>query len=131
MRQQYEAVLRQENLEPVVLLTGILRVYVEYALSHPNHYRMWFESSRLRREDGSLKMAHGRLEYDVFQAWIDRIEACREAGMFPGRDTEALFQILWSRVHGRISLRLQHPEFHWLPVEEHLATVLDLPQGRS
>jgi hypothetical protein len=35
-----------------------------------------------------------------------------------------VFQVLWSRVHGLISLRLQHPQMTWMPVAQHLETVL-------
>ncbi len=128
VREEYEKVMKQKNLGPMAALKGILRVYVTYALDHPNHYRMWFDTGRLFEKNHLLNMSHGRLEYVVFRTWFDRISACREAGVIPGKDPLEVFQILWSRVHGLISLRIQHPAFAWIPVEEHLEAVLDIHQ---
>jgi len=126
VRKRYEEVLCQHGSNPLRVLAGLIKVYVNYALTHPNHYRMWFSTSEISHEHGQLKMRHGRLEYVVFQTWLDSIEACREAGLFPGRTQMNAFQLLWTRIHGLISLRLQHPDFPWLPVDKHLAEVLDL-----
>ena len=126
VRDRYEAVLRQKNLSPKLLLEDILAVYVDYALSHPNHYRMWFDTGSVRLKGKQLRMTHGRLQFVVYQMWLDSIEACQAEGLFPGRESLEIFQILWSRVHGLISLRLQHPDLPWMPVAQHLKEVLDL-----
>lgn len=126
VREKYEQVLARQDLAPLEALGEILRVYAAYALEHPNHYRMWFQTSDIRLEDNELKMRHGRLEYVVFQAWLDRIDACRAAGHFTGRTSLEVFQVLWARLHGLISLRLQHPDFPWLPQAQHLDKVLGL-----
>lgn len=126
VRDQYRAVLRQNNLSPKTMLEGILTTYVDYALSHPNHYRMWFDTSSVRLEGRLLRMTHGRLEYVVFQIWVDGIESCQADGMYSGWNPLDVFQILWSRVHGLISLRLQHPDLPWMQVTRHLEEVLVL-----
>ena len=126
VRGQYRKVLKQKNLGPMAALKGILQVYVTYALDHPNHYRMWFDTGRLLEENRLLKMSHGRLEYVVFQTWLDRIAACQAAGLLPGQDPFEIFQMLWPRVHGLISLRIQHSDFAWMSVEQHLEAVLDI-----
>jgi len=126
VRDQYQKVLKQKNQDPMEVLKGILQVYATYALNHPNHYRMWFDTGSLREEDRILTISHGRLEYVVFQTWLDRIAACQAVGLFSGEDPLEVFQVLWSRVHGLISLRIQHPTYIWMPVEQHLEAVLDL-----
>jgi len=126
VRDQYEVVLRQKHLGPAALLKGILSTYVDYALSHPNHYWMWFDTSSARLEGRRMRMTHGRLEYVVFQIWVDGIESCQTDGIFSRWDSLEVFQILWSRIHGLISLRLQHPDLAWIPVEQHLDEVLNL-----
>ena len=75
-------------------------------------------------EGQQLRTTHGRLQFVLYQAWLDGIEACRSEGLFAGWDLQDVFQILWSRVHGLISLRLQHPEMPWIPVARHLDSVL-------
>lgn len=126
VRNKYKEVLDRQDTDPVTALKGILKAYVDYALSHPNHYRMWFETSSVRFEKQELHMTHGRLEYVVFKTWLDCIEACQADGMFSQRGSMDVFQILWSRIHGLISLRLQHPDMTWMPVKQHLGTVFDL-----
>lgn len=126
VRRRYEEALGSAGGDPLARLTAVLDAYTGYALSHPSHYRMWFETSQVRVEEGIMKMSHGRLEYVVFQQWIDAIEDCRRQGLFPGLDALQVFQVLWARVHGLISLRLKSPAFPWLPVEQHLSRVLDL-----
>jgi AcrR family transcriptional regulator len=124
VRSKYEAVLSQKNMDSISLLKGILETYVDYALSHPNHYRMWFDTSSVVFGNQELRMTHGRLEYVVFKTWLDCIEACQADGLFSKLDLMDIFQILWSRIHGLISLRLQHPDMTWMPLTQHLETVL-------
>ena len=124
VRLGYEKVLETENLDSKAKLEGILATYIDYALSHPNHYRMWFGGSSLLVHNQQLLMNHGRLKFVVFQAWLDRIEACKADGMFNGWDSMDVFQVLWSRVHGLISLRLQHTGMEWMPVVQQVETIL-------
>jgi AcrR family transcriptional regulator len=125
VRNHYTTILDRQYPGPAKQLEGILAVYVDYALTHPNHYRMWFETGSIRFENQKLRMTHGRLQFIVYQVWLDNIEACRSAGLFTGRDTLEIFQILWSRVHGLISLRLQHPDMPWMPVERQLTSLFE------
>jgi AcrR family transcriptional regulator len=132
VRRQYEVVQQQAGLAPIAMLKAILATYIDYALTHPNHYWMWFDTSSLRLEGRWMRMTHGRLEYVVFQIWVDAIESCQADGLFTGWDSLEVFQVVWSRVHGLISLRLQHPEMEWIPIDQHLETALQLEsQSRS
>jgi len=126
VRDQYQAVLKQQGSGPDSMLKSILATYIDYALSHPNHYRMWFDTSSIRLEESRLRMTHGRLEYVVFQVWIDGIASCQQDGWFPGWEPLEVFQVLWSRVHGLISLRLQHPYMPWMPVARQVDQLLNL-----
>jgi AcrR family transcriptional regulator len=118
VRGRYEIILDQENIDSMTMLKGILTTYVD-------HYQMWFDTSSVHIKKQKLHMTHGRLKYVVFQTWLDRIEACQADGLFGTRDSMEIFQILWSRVHGLISLRLQHPHMTWMPVAQHVETVFD------
>jgi AcrR family transcriptional regulator len=129
VRRRYADARLGNEGRPLATLRAILEVYVGYALDHPNHYRMWFDTGVASRVDGRMRMNHGRLEYVVFEAWCEAIAACQVEGLFVGREPVEIFQVLWARVHGLISLRLQHPDFPWLPLEQHLDEVLALPAG--
>ena len=87
---------------------------------------MGFETGWIRVEEGHLHMAHGALQFPVYQNGLDSIGAYQSDGLFAGWELLDVFQILWSRVHGLISLRLQHPDLPWMPVEQHLRGVLEL-----
>jgi hypothetical protein len=54
------------------------------------------------------------------------IEECQLAGLLQNIDTLVLFQLIWGPVHGLISLRIHHPPFPWLPLEQHIEEVLSL-----
>lgn len=126
VRRRYDEVLGRDDLDPLETLAAVLWEYSKYALEHPHHYQMWFATGEIRRDGGRMAMRHGRLEFNVFQVWFECIESCRERGLFPGRDSHEVFEVLWPRVHGVIALRLQHPALPWPPAERHLAGALDL-----
>ncbi len=127
VRALYASVLERTDLSPAETLRQILTEYIDYALAHPNHYRMYFDTSTISRIGDHLELKHGRVTYVVFQVWLDAIEACQECGEYRNRDPYDVFQTVWSRVHGLISLRLQHTDFQWMPLERHLEEALDLP----
>lgn len=125
VRAEYEGALADPDGDPRHGLERILRVYVRYGLGHPNHYRMWFDTGHLRLDGDRLRLDHGRLEFVVFQPWLDQIRACVTAGVLAERPSFELFQILWAGVHGIISLRIQHPDLPWIDPERQLADLLD------
>jgi len=127
VRRQYDEVFAQGDGDPMEVLSRLLLGYVNYGLVHPNHYLMWFSTGSLRLEEGKLVMRHGRKQFDVYGTWLAQIEACRGQGYFAGATALEVFQTLWARVHGLVSLRLQHPDFCWPPVAKHTADVLALP----
>ena len=63
VRLGYEKVLDTENLDSKAKLEGILVTYVDYALSHPYHYRMWFRSSSLLVQNQQLLMTQRLLKH--------------------------------------------------------------------
>lgn len=126
VREGYDVILERRDLDSKARLEGILTTYIDYALSHPSHYSMWFDSGSIYCHGQQLRMTHGRLKFIVFQVWLDCIEACQQDGQFAKWTSLDVFQILWSRVHGLISLRLQHPDLPWMPVTRQLQEVLIL-----
>lgn len=120
----YEEILAHRPASPLDTLNSIITEYVAFALEHPNHYRLWFATSEIRVVDGQLRMRHGGRSYHVYHVWLDRIDECKAEGLLPDRDTLTLFQLIWGSVHGMISLRIHHPHFPWLPLEQHVKELL-------
>ena len=118
--ERYEAILADRPASPLETLKRILREYIAYGVGHPNHYQLWFETGELRSRGGRLEMRHGGTSYPVYHIWLERLDECKAAGLLPPRDTLELFQLVWAAVHGLISLRVHHPRFPWLPLEEHV-----------
>jgi AcrR family transcriptional regulator len=123
---RYEEILAHRPASPLDTLNLIMSEYVDFALGHPDHYRLWFSTSEIRMIDGQLRMRHGDRSYHVYQMWLDRIDECKAEGLLPSKDTLTLFQLIWGAVHGMISLRIHHPHFPWLPVDQHVKELLSL-----
>ncbi len=126
VRQRYAKAQANKGLSSLETLEHILHQYIAYALDHPNHYHMWFETGTLQVTGETLKMTHDRLDFDVFQPWLDAIATCQKESLFPNTTPITVFTTLWPKVHGLISLRLQNPTFPWPPQTQHLTQVLAL-----
>ena len=77
--------------------------YVQFAVTHPSHYRVMFGGPPATREarpepvDGST---------DAFQVLVDAIVAEQAAGRIRREDPQALAFYIWSMVHGVAMLAL-------------------------
>uniref|UniRef100_B8HK81 Transcriptional regulator, TetR family n=1 Tax=Cyanothece sp. (strain PCC 7425 / ATCC 29141) TaxID=395961 RepID=B8HK81_CYAP4 len=91
--------------------TGV--AYVQFASTHPSHYRVMF---------GSLPGEHiadperGQAGWQAFQVLLQRIEAGQAAGVVRSREAMPLAWVAWSTVHGLAMLLidkrlpLSHPQ---------------------
>jgi len=122
--QQYEQIIDQNSNQPVKGFKEIIRTYIEYGLTNPKHYELWFATGEIEIVDGQLHMRHGQVVYRVYHVWLDQIRACQKAGLFKEKDTLTVFQLVWGAVHGLIALRIHHPNFPWLPLTDHVEQLL-------
>jgi AcrR family transcriptional regulator len=125
VREGYQEVLAREHDGAFDCLSAVIRGYVDFALENPNHYELWFATGELEVDGKDLVLHHGDLNFTVYQVWFDQIEKCQKEGLFPERDALDVFQLIWSVVHGLISLRIRHPKMPWMPMEQHLTELLD------
>ncbi len=124
--QRYEEILSRRPESPLDTLNLIITEYVKFGLDNPNHYELWFATSEIQVIDNQLHMRHGDTSYRVYHIWLDLIDECKAVGSLPDRDALALFQLIWGSVHGMISLRIHHPRFPWLTLEEHVVQLVSL-----
>ena len=108
--------------DPVQRLQELGRSYGRFALEHPEHYRVLMMTTSTReklKEDATEgQKAFGRL--------VDAVLACQEDGRIKDGDPAAIAVVLWSGVHGLVSLLITSPGFPW--PEDHaklLERVLD------
>jgi AcrR family transcriptional regulator len=88
---------------------------VRFGLEHTGHYRVLFEGRVVPRLNDPSIASFGR------PLLVRSIELIREIPSQPGRvcdDPERLSLLLWSGLHGVISLRINKPTLDWPPATE-------------
>ncbi|HWG73710.1 MAG TPA: TetR/AcrR family transcriptional regulator [Acidimicrobiales bacterium] len=102
--------------DPVERVIRRGRAYVEFGLSHPEHYRVLLMSRDTdipgRYADQALLTQ--RLGFDPLVA---DLRAAMEAGTLSPGDPDELCVVLFSAVHGLTSLLVTKAAFDWPPVE--------------
>ncbi|KBZ60674.1 hypothetical protein K875_03621 [Mycobacterium [tuberculosis] TKK-01-0051] len=78
------------------------RVYVRWAVAHPDHYQVMFGAESLKGEQPGVAVAG----LAAFGDLLDAITRCQEAGIAGGRDPREIAGPLWSLVHGVASLAI-------------------------
>ena len=117
-------------LDPVERLKQIGRLYSEFGLQYPNHYKLMFMTPHppipFDEQDAEIQ---GNPEVDAYAFLKLTVQQAIDAGRFREelRDAELLSQTLWAAVHGVISLNLakcNDPWVDWRPIEERTELVL-------
>jgi AcrR family transcriptional regulator len=88
---------------------------VRFGLEHPGHYKVLFEGRVVPRLNDPRIASFGR------PLQVRSIELIREIPSQPGRvsdDPERLSLLLWSGLHGVVSLRINKPTLDWPPATE-------------
>ncbi len=129
VRLGYENTVSHRAGSPLETFKEVVRNYVDYALTHPNHYGLWFSSGQLTLEEGKPVMQHGDLRFNVFSVWLSLIRECQERGLLAGEAPLPVFQLVWGSVHGLISLRLHNRSFPWPPLPEQLEGLLGMVEN--
>lgn len=101
--------------EPKARLAALLRAYADFAVHHPETYRLsfmedpkftkeLFRSTPLERKDGAGRRA--------FSAVVEALRDLKASGkLAPGADENLLAEVAWAGVHGVVSLKLIYPAF--------------------
>lgn len=91
------------------------RASVRFGLAHPGHFKVLFEGRAVSRLDDPGIAGFGR------PLLLRNIELIRRIPALPGRvsdDPERLSLLVWSGLHGVVSLRINKPTLEWPPGEE-------------
>jgi AcrR family transcriptional regulator len=86
---------------PVDRIRTLGHAYATFGVSNPNHYRFMFMTAGDWRTHGNDEGAPPALAYAFLR---DAVEAAMEQGYFKKGDVDLAAQILWSAIHGVISL---------------------------
>ena len=106
------------------------RAYVAFALEYPNHYKLMF-MTRHREGRRPEQGQQGNPDQDAYAFLRETIAEGLEAGRFREEfdDADLLAQVVWSGVHGVVSLHLvkgDDPWLDWRPVEATAGVVIDV-----
>jgi len=84
--------------DPVEAIRRLGHVYVQFGLTHPNHYRFMFMTPH---GDQQEKAPAGEQTFGVLRAFVDRAVA---GGRLRDVPRDAICQVLWATVHGLTAL---------------------------
>jgi AcrR family transcriptional regulator len=90
--------------EPLDRLLARGEAYVEFALAHPGHYRALFGGFGLSLDRPDLAARCQAAGAPAFQALIDAVQRCLDAGAMRGPDPYPIAVAMWSTVHGYADL---------------------------
>jgi AcrR family transcriptional regulator len=101
--------------DPVDLLRRGLRVYVDFGISHPNHYRTTFMTPHQHApEPESCTQIGFGTGGQAFQFLMDAVGRVMAAEPTRQTDVMAVSQALWMTIHGITSLLItKEREFPW------------------
>jgi AcrR family transcriptional regulator len=106
--------------EPVDELAARTRAYVRWGLEHPGHYRVVF-GGRVPK-DVTRRPGEGRVMLELVAA---SLAAARGEG--PPSDADSRWRaglLLWTGLHGIVSLRIDEHTIDWPDVDDMLADLL-------
>lgn len=101
--------------DPVVRLVRAVEEYIEFALEHPRQYELTFMSPDLAKADEHAPMGAdaSRRVYAFLRITSD--EAIATKRFRPEfQDGEEVAQMIWSAMHGAVSLHLARKEDPWI-----------------
>ncbi len=93
------------------------RAYVEFALAHPNHYRLMFmtppPTEEIPEEEEQLK---GNPDFDAYAFLRILVVDALERGLFRKdlTDPDLIAQTLWAGLHGVVSLHIARGHDKWI-----------------
>jgi AcrR family transcriptional regulator len=107
---RFGAALRQASEhfdDPVEKLEALGRAYVRFGLEHPQHYQLMF----VVRSDFLLQARATETEPRIasFRVLQDAVELAMSSGALRQGDVEGTSLLLWSLMHGIVSLAISMP----------------------
>lgn len=108
------------------------RIYAEFGIRNPNHYRFMFMTPHPPHDfDEEDREMHGNPEKDAYAFLKWGVQQAIDAGCFRTElcDAEMISQTLWSGVHGVLSLQIakcKDPWVDWRPIADRVEMMLDL-----
>ncbi len=116
--------------DPVERLRKIGHAYVDFALAHPNHYRLMFMTSKPVKADLACATEERPVDEDAYSFLRATVVEAMAAGRIRPdlKDPDVVAQALWSGTHGVASLQIVmsgDPNMQLCPPKKVATTVID------
>ena len=111
-------------IDPVERVRMMLNAYIDFALRHPNAYRLVFCASPLA---ASLEKQQVTLDLgdQCFQRFSGAVREISSQGRLKIGDPRTVPQALWAACHGLVALMLTKPMFDWADPKEIAKVMVD------
>jgi len=101
----YQYLQEAQHLEPPIdRMRAMGMNYIKFAFENPGYYRLMFLM------DAPMKTHHTDKNWKsgdhAFGYLVNTVHACQEDGYFKGKDTEVMSMMIWSFMHGIVSLKV-------------------------
>ncbi len=117
--------------DPVEGLKAGLRVYIEFGLKYPDHYRvtLMMPHEHSGHHDGHEFQTSAGAQ--TFQRLIEAVTACVNAGLFREKDVMLISQSLWLTIHGVTALFITTEKdcFPWVDQDRLIDFTIDTAVG--
>ncbi len=117
--------------DPLERMIELGRGYANFALTHPNHYRLMFMTPHVpcKVEDSSLEQNNA--EQDAYMQLKTVVNDAYQAGLFRQEltDVNLIAQTIWAAMHGVCALQItmsQDEWFNWCGISSRLTMMQDV-----
>lgn len=102
--------------DPVERMIALGHGYAEFALSHPNHYRIMFMTSHQSAHLEKANHEHKNAEQDAYMQLKTVVTAVYDTGRFREdlTDVDLIAQTIWAGMHGVCSLQITMSQDAWV-----------------
>ena len=118
--------------DPLERLRKVGLAYADFALEHPNHYRLMFMTPHPGhgKDEAEAAKRRGNPEADAYAFLLATVAEAMEKGMLRPelKDPQLVAQAAWAGVHGVVSLHVAKgadPWVDWKPLKKTVALVVD------
>lgn len=117
--------------DPRTALMAFGEQYVQFALTHPNHYRMMFMTAHPSCSPTCSAVEQNNPEQDAYFQLISVVTRAHQAGLFQPQwqDPTLIAQTIWAAMHGLCALEINMADDQWItwrPLPARIQSMLQL-----
>lgn len=118
------AALRHGGGRPLEILRSALRMYVEYGVANPEHYKVAFFNSQTVYGSPHEYLANDTMSRRAYFYYRDLVAECSCSAQLRPMDADLLAQVLWAGVHGIVAAIIFTRDFPLVDTAELLETMV-------